>query len=150
MYSNCNLICNFHTHLYGTCRLSQYRCHIGGLLFALNGKHRLECRSAEASCTSQLCQWVISRNQSPKPVSELSFTKPQLDSKPSRATSIDFDPRHPHDRSMDMKYTLDQLKDLKKIFPNTGLYMYMHSCGEEQPMCHVYLILKKLLLHVIM
>ncbi|XP_062570588.1 uncharacterized protein LOC134232607 [Saccostrea cucullata] len=103
--------------------LAQSCSHIGGLLFALNGKHRLKCPSSDESCTSQLWQWIVPRNlnQSPKLISQLSFAKPQLESEPEKMTSLDFDPRHPQDRCFDMQYTLNQLKELKKVFPNTGL-----------------------------
>ncbi|XP_069125296.1 uncharacterized protein [Argopecten irradians] len=101
--------------------LAQSCSHIGGLLFALNGKHRL---TQEGSCTSKLCKWVVPRkiNQDPRPVSDMTFSRPQHDKESSeRATSLKFDPRHPGDRDIDGQYISNQLQELRKIFPSTGL-----------------------------
>lgn len=125
--------------------LSQSCSHIGGVLFSLNGKTRLKCPSTDEddSCTSQLCQWIVPRNinHSPKPVHALSFksSKPQMepDFTCTRATSsIQFDPRHPEDRSFDLQHTLNELKELKKVFPNTGLaHDDVPEAAEEVTIC---------------
>ena len=111
-------------NIYFFARLAQACSPIGGVLFVLNGKHRLQCGNTEDSCTSQLCQWIIPRDhkQTPKPVSELSFVRPVLYSESRKETSINFDPRHPQDRIIDLMNALDQLKEFKKLFPNTGMY----------------------------
>lgn len=130
--------------------LAQSCGHIGGVLFSLNGKTHLKCPSTDEddSCTSQLCQWIVPRNinHSPKTVHALSFkcSKPQMepDFTCTRATSsIQFDPRHPEDRSFDLQHTLNELKELKKVFPNTGLAHLWHipddvpEAAEEVTIC---------------
>ena len=108
-------------------RLAQSCSHVGGVLFALNGKERLKAltEASDESCTSKLCSWIAPRtgNQAPEPISSLKFTKskPVLPEEPAKALFA-YDPRHPKDQQLDTVHTLDQLKELKKIFPNTGLY----------------------------
>ncbi|XP_021372999.1 uncharacterized protein LOC110463011 [Mizuhopecten yessoensis] len=80
------------------------------------------CMITNERCSVQYayCQCPIgSAQQIPKPVSALCFNKPKLVEDP-KVRSVDYDPRHPKDRVFDISDTLAELKELKKIFPNTG------------------------------
>ncbi|OWF47514.1 hypothetical protein KP79_PYT07581 [Mizuhopecten yessoensis] len=115
--------------------LAQPCRHIGGVLFALNGKYRLKALAGDSaeSCTAKLCNWIVPRSaqQIPKPVSALCFNKPKLVEDP-KVRSVDYDPRHPKDRVYDISDTLAELKELKKIFPNTGM-SHLWNIPDEVP-----------------
>ncbi|KAJ8301035.1 hypothetical protein KUTeg_022554 [Tegillarca granosa] len=119
--------------------LAQSCSHIGGLLFALSVLKRGQ-QPDDSSCTSKLCQWKIPRqNIKPQPASSLKIAKPKLKIDGSAATtlsssavSIDFDPRHSDDRSFNLDWSLNQLRELKTIFPKTAM-SHLWNIPDEVP-----------------
>lgn len=66
-------------------------------------------------------------NLDPKPINQLEFTKPKLsnvDPKPDKSLSFEFDPRHTNDRNIDQEYYQQKLMEFKKIFPKTGTLLH--------------------------
>lgn len=68
----------------------------------------------------------------PKPLKEGNFAKPKLqeigenERRTTDGRKLDFDPRHPTQRTFNIGHSLEQLKLLKSIFPNTGQLTYCH------------------------
>lgn len=114
-------------------RLARACRHIGGLLFALNGKHCIQCarNNTDDISTSQLCQWIIPRNhkQTSKPVKELSFVRPDLDSECRKEKLQSISIPGILKTYLMTSTTFDQVKELNKLFPNIGMYMiYVSFC----------------------
>lgn len=100
------------------------------MLFTLNGKDRLKTLAEgkdleDDSCTSKPCRWIVPRSAKPdpRPVGALTFAKPKIQQEEhTKASSIDYDPRHFKDRRQDFPRLLVSLNGLKQIFPNSGLF----------------------------
>nr|XP_022310871.1 uncharacterized protein LOC111116162 [Crassostrea virginica] len=101
--------------------LAQTCSHVGALLFALS---RAKPKDSTISCTSQPCSWIIpGRQMKPTgPVSTLpKKPKPQVTEMENVDPLAAYDPRHSDDRQVDISYTLQQLRDLRNLFPVTGM-----------------------------
>ncbi|XP_062579262.1 uncharacterized protein LOC134241208 [Saccostrea cucullata] len=112
--------------------LAQACSHVGGLLFAIcNGIF-----TTSQSCTSTLCTWKMPRsvNQKPTPLSNLNLSKPRAQIEKISEDNVaataslshgsamaKFDPRHSEDKKNDIDWSLQQLSELKVIFPQTGM-----------------------------
>lgn len=74
----------------------------------------------------------------PKPLKEWNFAKPKLqesgeiEHRTTDGRKLDFDPRHPTQRSFNICHSLKQLKLLKTIFPNTGMG-HLWNIPDESP-----------------
>ncbi|XP_078339029.1 uncharacterized protein LOC111113595 [Crassostrea virginica] len=116
--------------------LAQACSHIGGLLFAICNGVFTSSQGSDQSCTSTLCTWKMPRsvNQKPMPLSTLNLSKPHTQlqtisednitvpsSIPHGSAMAKFDPRHSEDKQNDIDWSLQQLAELKDIFPQTGL-----------------------------
>ena len=60
----------------------------------------------------------------PKPLRECNFERPKLseagEAETGERKQISFDPRHPDDRAFDIGNSMEQVKLLRDLFPNTG------------------------------
>lgn len=105
--------------------LAQSCSHIGGLLMYLHHLHLSQILRTE-SATSKSCQWSVPRpmKMEPKPLREWNFGRPKLSDagevEARERKQISFDPRHPDDRAFDIGNSMQQLKLLRDLFPNTG------------------------------
>ncbi|XP_048775986.2 uncharacterized protein LOC125680430 isoform X1 [Ostrea edulis] len=101
--------------------LGQSCSHIGSLLFALSHAKPQE------SCTSMSCKWVVPTGRSNKPngtletLSQRKSKEDKTDSDTNDTEDTSFDPRHTTHRDFDLNATLLQLRNLKEIFPSTGM-----------------------------
>lgn len=74
----------------------------------------------------------------PKPLKEWNFAKPKLqesgeiEHRTTDGRKLDFDPRHPTQRTFNICHSLEQLKLLKSIFPNTGMG-HLWNIPDESP-----------------
>lgn len=99
------------------------------MLFALSNAKTKE----DPACTSKLCEWNVPARHTvkPRPMSTLSTGKPTVVSNTEKHSAMvpdtkcmtSFDPRHPNHRQLDVPRTLTHLRELKDIFPNTGIIL---------------------------
>ncbi|XP_048772103.2 uncharacterized protein LOC125678037 [Ostrea edulis] len=102
--------------------LAQACSHIGALLFALS--HAKTNETTSESCTSQPCKWIIPGRQTKPigPISTLPKKKRKLaDTEENLDPLAAYDPRHSDDKDININTTLWQLKELRDVFPHTGM-----------------------------
>ena len=78
---------------------------------------------SSASCTSQPCKWIVPGRQTKPsgPISTLPKKKPLAETEENIDPLAAYDPRHSDDKDMDINTTLWQLKELRDVFPHTGI-----------------------------
>ncbi|XP_033729985.1 uncharacterized protein LOC117319262, partial [Pecten maximus] len=113
--------------------LAQTCSHIGSVLFALTYTKPLE-----KSCTSIPCTWnVPGRAVKPiGPMSSLPQRKPKLPVTATKQVATShpdtYDPHHTCDRVVYTQESLHHLRNLKDVFPNTGM-SHLWNIGDHVP-----------------
>ena len=109
--------------------------HVGGrLLFAIadftdNGLHR---RTEKVSCTSKLNNWIVPRNLTVQPVTDIKLKKIQFgnENQTDRPTVNLYDPRAPHDGTM-YPFAFQKLfQNLEEFAPNSAFVLH-HDAPED-------------------